>query len=108
MSWRLPGWHKYQAKPTIQDGHRFASLREAQVYQNLKLQERAGLIAHLELQPRYILIVNSHRLGTYVADFRYLENGVTVVADAKGVQTPIYRLKKKLMLALYDIEITEL
>ena len=108
MTWRLPGWHKYQAKPTIQDGHRFASLREARVYQDLKLQERAGAISHLELQPRYTLVVNDHHVGSYFADFRYLENGVTVVADAKGVHTPIYRLKKKLMLALYGIEITEL
>jgi hypothetical protein len=38
----------------------------------------------------------------------WVENGVRVVADAKGYATREYRLKRKLMKAVYGIEITEL
>jgi hypothetical protein len=30
-----------------------------------------------------------------------------VVEDTKGMRTPVYRLKKKIMKALYDIDILE-
>lgn len=47
------------------------------------------------------------RACEYVADFVYIENGKTVVEDAKGVKTPEYRIKRKLMLERYGIKIKE-
>jgi hypothetical protein len=56
------------------------------------------------------------KVCTYVADFAYdqktlsaSENDhyVRVVEDVKGMKTPVYRLKKKLVEAQYGIEITE-
>ena len=101
---------KYGAKPTIVDGVRFASQAEARRYGHLKMLERAGTICDLELQPRFPLLVNAIKVCTYVADFRYRFAGVVgvpVVEDVKGVQTPIYRLKKKMLLAQDGIIITE-
>lgn len=100
---------KYRAKPTIVDGVRFASQAEARRYGHLKVLERAGTICDLELQPRFPLLVNQVKVATYVADFRYRFCGVAlpVVEDVKGVQTPIYRLKKKMLLAQDGIIITE-
>ena len=100
---------KYRAIRTEVDGHVFASKAEARRYQELKLMERAGLIEALRLQPRYPLHVNGRLICTYVADFAYtdLEHGEAVVEDVKGVRTPVYNLKKKLMKALYQIDITE-
>lgn len=98
---------KYGAQPVVIDGHRFASKREGARYRLLKAREAAGEIEGLELQPRYPLVVNGEEVGTYVGDFRYRENGVLVVDDAKGVQTPVYRLKKRLMKALYGIDVRE-
>ena len=43
----------------------------------------------------------------YVADFVYSRNGLTVVEDAKGVRTPVYRLKKRMMAEKYGIQIRE-
>ena len=44
----------------------------------------------------------------YVADFVYKDrDGRQVVEDAKGVHTPVYRLKKRWMLAEHGIEIVE-
>lgn len=97
---------KYKAVPTHVDGIRFASKAEAQRYSELKLLQKAGLIAGLTLQPRYDLIVNGVKVCTYVADFRYVNPGV-IVEDVKGIRTPVYQLKKKLMKALYGIEIRE-
>ena len=47
---------------------------------------------------------------TYYADFRYLdaETGRTVVEDVKGVATPVYKIKKKIIEASYRIEIVEI
>ncbi len=45
---------------------------------------------------------------TYIADFFYIPRGkLAVYEDAKGMKTPIYRLKKKLVKACTGIEIVE-
>jgi hypothetical protein len=54
--------------------------------------------------------VNGQKLGFYRGDFRYRHNGVTVLEDVKSAFTakiPVYRLKKKLVKALYGIDIVE-
>ena len=78
----------------------------------MKLLVRAGEIEALELQPKFPLMVNGVKVATYLADFRYRvvkgkSHSLTVVEDTKGVRTPVYQLKKKLVRALYDIDITE-
>ena len=100
---------KYNAKKTYVDGIKFDSKAEARRYSELKLLLKAGEISHLELQPRYDLVVNDVKLGFYKADFRYVElaSNEIIVEDVKGVKTPIYNLKKKLMKAIYGIEILE-
>lgn len=92
------------------DGIRFASQAEAKRYIALTVMARAGIISGLECQPSYLLVVEGQKVGTYKADFRYREvaTGETVVEDVKGVLTPVYRLKKKLVRALYNIEIKEI
>lgn len=114
---RLPGpkQHKYRAKRTEVDGITFASQKEAKRYQDLKLLQQAGEISELELQPEFELMVGDTCVCKYVADFRYrlkqhtgdLNPGEEVVEDVKGCNTAVYRLKKKLMKAIYGIEIQE-
>lgn len=101
--------HKYRAVPTTVNGHRFDSKGEAMRYQELWLLEQSQQIRGLSLQVKYPLIVNAVKIGDYVADFRYFDNQkkAWVIEDYKGVRTPVYRLKKKLMLALHQIEIFE-
>lgn len=98
---------KYHARPKTVDGIWFHSTKEANRYQELMLLSKAGQITSLEFQPKYDLIVNGLKICTYVADFRYKEFGQVVVEDVKGVRTPVYRLKAKLMLACHGIEILE-
>lgn len=100
---------KYHAKKTIVDGIKFASMKEANRYNQLKILERAGLIKGLELQVPFQLVPKSKygRAIKYIADFVYIEDGEKVVEDAKGFRTDVYKLKKRLMAEKYGIEIKE-
>lgn len=88
----------------------FDSHKEANRYMELLLMERTGDIRNIELQPRYDLVVDGEHICYYSADFRYqvVETDLTVVEDVKGVRTSVYQLKKKLMKALYGIEVVEI
>lgn len=93
-------YSKYSAKPTFVDGVRFASKAESRRYSELKNLERAGIISGLTLQPKFPLIVQGAKVCTYIGDFAYIEDAKYVVEDVKGVQTDVYRIKRKLLLAL--------
>ena len=101
---------KYRNKKTSIDGIRFDSKREANRYIELKLLERAGAIKDLKRQVPYILIDKSRygRAIKYVADFVYYEDDKLVVEDVKGVRTPVYKLKKRLMAERFGIEVKEI
>lgn len=109
MIMALPRSHKYWAKPCEIDGHKFPSQKEGRRYLELKLLERAGAISGLELQPKFPLIVNGAKICEYRGDFRYVDGdkGAVIIEDTKGFKTPEYRLKKKLVEALYGISILE-
>lgn len=98
---------KYSSAKTDVDGIRFDSKKEAEFYAELKLREKADEISHLRLQPRYLLQEAFKHEGKqyskmeYVADFEYVENGVTVVVDVKGFKTAVYMIKRKLFLYRY-------
>lgn len=110
--------NKYFAKKvTAPDGEVFDSQREYQRWGVLKLLQRAGKISDLQRQVKYILIPTQRdqkgkvveRELSYVADFVYvdLDRGVKVVEDTKGFKTEAYKIKKKLMLWIHGIRITE-
>lgn len=99
--------NKYRAIRTKVDNITFDSKREAARYQELKLLRDAGEISSLVLQPKFPIQINDVKICTYIADFEYEKDGKTVVEDSKGVLTPIYRIKKKLVKALYGVEIQE-
>lgn len=101
--------HKFGAVRTIVDGKSFASKREARRYQELELLQRAGKIQNLATQISYPLKVNGVLICRYIADFKYLDldTGANVVEDSKGYATPEYKLKKKLMKAVHEIDIRE-
>lgn len=98
---------KFRSKRTECDGITFDSKKEANRYSQLRLLEKAGQISDLEMQVTYPMVVNQHKVCSYRADFRYMENGKQVVEDVKGVRTALYMLKKKLLRACYGIEISE-
>lgn len=110
----MVAYRKYKAKPVEVDGIRFDSGKEAKRYIYLKDEEKAGRIENLRLQVPFVLIPPQHIDGKsverpvkYYADFVYTENGVEVVEDTKGVKTPDYIIKRKLMLYIHNIRIRE-
>lgn len=106
---------KYHAKTTVIEGKAFDSRKEARRWKELQLLQRAGAISDLQTQVKYVLIPAQRgpdgkvieREASYYADFVYTEAGKLVVEDAKGVRTPAYILKRKLMLERYGIRIRE-
>lgn len=100
---------KYKNIKTTIDGIQFDSKKEAQRYAELKLEEKAGLIHNLELQPKFellkgfihVLTEEKVRGITYIADFRYWQGDIEVVEDVKGIKTEAYKIKRKLFLSQY-------
>ena len=100
---------KYGNKKTIVDGINFSSKGEARRYLQLKLLERSGHSKNMQLQVRYHIVINGLKVCTYIADFVYfsIADGITIVEDFKGMRTPVYKLKKKLMKSVLGIDIFE-
>lgn len=99
---------KYRNHPTVVDGVRFPSKKEATRYGQLRWLESVGEIRDLKLKTRYPIVIAGLKVCDYEDDFSYQEKtGERVVEDAKGFRTPVYRLKKKLMRACHGIEIKE-
>lgn len=103
---------KYRSTPTFVDGIRFASKKEAKRWGELSLLQKAGQICDLDCQVRYELIPKQlgERACWYVCDFRYchVQSRAIFVEDVKGMRTPVYKIKKKLMLKIHGIRITEI
>lgn len=90
------------------DGLVFDSTAEARRYEELKLLATAGDIQQLRMQPEYSLDVNGIHICNYIADFVYFRAGEMIVEDVKGVKTPVYIIKRKLLKACTGLDITEI
>lgn len=107
---------KYRSKKHFAFGLQFDSKKEAHRYQQLKVLEAEGKIQALKMQVKFPLIPIQKDLSgkvieravSYVADFTYFtSDGIYVVEDVKGVRTPEYIIKRKLMLHEHGIRIKE-
>jgi hypothetical protein len=108
-----PRRSKYGNVKTTVQGFEFDSKKEASRFLQLQSMQRRGEISALEIQVRYELSItgydgSTYKIADYIADFVYdLPDGTPVVEDVKGVLTAVYRLKRRLMLAIYGAEILE-
>jgi len=100
--------NKYNNQKTIVDGIEFDSKKEADYYCRLRLLKKAGEIKDIGLQQKYILQPGFEKNGikyqpiVYIADFVITNNdGTTEVIDTKGVETQVFRIKKKLFEYVY-------
>ncbi len=109
------GRSKYGNRKVQEGDLTFDSKAEHRRWHQLLVLQRACEIAELQRQVRYELIPaavgpngKKHRATAYVADFVYrTKDGNVVVEDVKGVVTPEFKLKRKLMLERHGIEIQE-
>jgi hypothetical protein len=115
-----PGASKYQNKKIEIDGILFDSKKEAKVYSELVLMKQAGEIADFSRQVVFELVPAQYeavtekkskcveKAVTYKADFVVEhQDGERSVIDAKGMRTPIYIIKRKLMRYIHKISIKE-
>lgn len=116
---------KYKNIPTVVDGIRFHSAKEAHRYCELKVLEGSGQISDLKLQPKFVFEVDGRpvlirsagypngRQASYKADFAYKDTSTrkTIVEDVKGgtaTRTEAYALRRAIVEAIYpDIRIIE-
>ena len=99
---------KYGNKKKMVNGIEFESTREARRYQDLALMQQAGHISDLRRQVPFDIRVNKIYIGKWIADFIYTcKDGTERVEDCKGYRTDVYKLKKRLVEALFNIRILE-
>lgn len=102
---------KYRNEKTVVDGLNFDSKREASRYLELKMAEKHGRIRNLKLQYVYPIVIDGVYVTTYTADFVYEElvggEWQPVTEDAKGYPNETYPIRKRLMKAVYGIEVRE-
>lgn len=102
---------KFKAIPSVHaDGTKFQSQFECRYYNRLKLLVQAGEVESFERQVRYQLEVNGVLICDYILDFLIkFKDGRIEYVDTKSTATvtPIYRMKKNLMLAIHGITLTE-
>lgn len=102
---------KYNAKKVEIDGIKFDSKAEGEYYLHLKQQVAERQILGFERQKRMLLQEGFNVKGVkgkirpifYVVDFIVTENDGTVTyIDVKGVETDVFKLKKKLFMKRYN------
>ena len=98
---------KYRNKKVDFNGYTFDSQAEARRYKELVILQGISKIEKLTVHPTYDLTVMGVHICKYEADFSYHDETGFVVEDVKGVRTSQYRLKRKLMKAIYGIDIKE-
>ena len=93
-----PKKSKYRNKRTKVDGILFDSKLEADYYDDLKLQLRAGVIRGFCRQPEFMLVagLGERKPVTYKADFIVFNlDGTAEIIDVKGMETEVFKIKEK-------------
>lgn len=97
-------YHKFYNIPTAVGNAKFSSKKEARRYSELLVAQKSGeLIFFLRQVPFHL------QSGVrYVVDFvEFWKNGEVLFVDVKGMKTPMYKVKKKLVESEFPITITE-
>lgn len=102
---------KYKSRGIYRDGLYFHSTGEADYYELLKIRLAGGEIKAFKRQVKFKISINGQQITSYVADFVIeLFDGSKQVLDYKSDFTrklETYQIKKKLLMALYNINIIE-
>lgn len=93
---------KYGSRKTTRGGIRYDSKLEADYADQLEWRKKAGEILKIERQVKVPIHVNGIFICNYVVDFRItLRDGRVQYVECKGVELPVWKLKIKLVAALY-------
>ena len=100
---------KYSAvKAQCNAGHTRDSKREAITCNELHDLQAAGKISDLMISPTYYFVINGKQLKhpngrrvAYKSDFEYVENGMLVTHEVKGVIVRDWPLRRAVFTALF-------
>lgn len=99
---------KYNNRILERDGMKWDSVAEYERYVVLRDKAAQGDISDLAIKPTYELHEAYKLPGckrqpaiTYTPDFEYVQDGVLVTEDVKGVETAVFKLKRKLFESRY-------
>ena len=102
---------KYGSVKVVFMGIEMKSRLEARFGERLELHKKAGMIDKWEYGIKYDLVVNGILVARYELDFRTEKQGVYHYFDTKGMNggaaMAMFRVKRKLMKALYGIDVRE-
>ena len=98
-------YNKYGAKKTVYNGITYHSKFEAEYAKGLDWRVKAKDIKSWGRQLKISLDVNGEHICNYFIDFGITHNNNTIeMVEVKGVETPVWKLKFKLFLAIYKKE----
>ena len=99
--------NKYNAKKVEYNGIKFDSAFELKCWEYLEQLESEGKIKDLNRQVRFELLPANclYRALNYVADFTFFVKDKYIVADAKGLVLPEFKIKQKIFFDKYKNQI---
>lgn len=93
--------NKYGAKKQSYNGVKYDSTLEAKVAEDLDWQLKVGDLVEVKRQVKIPLMVNKVLICNYYCDFRTVDkHGQVKYVEAKGMELPVWLIKKKLFLAM--------
>lgn len=112
--YKPPKKNKFNARKTWYNNEMVDSLKEANVWRRLEIKKRRGMIVDFERQVLLPIVVNGKKISKVIVDFKVTHpNGSVEYIDAKGINDagkaitlkPDFRIKMKLIQAIYNIKI---
>lgn len=101
-AWHTPGHPKQNCDGELA---KMPSKLEASVWLRLLEAERRGQISGLRTQVVWPIEINGAKIGRYTCDFMFERQGRQRVVDSKGMDTPDSKFRRRIVEAIYGIEI---
>jgi hypothetical protein len=93
--------NKYNAKKQTYNGNKYDSTLEAKVAEDLDWQLKSGDLIEVKRQVKIPLMVNKILICNYYMDFKVIDkHGQVKYIEVKGMELPLWQMKKKLFIAL--------
>jgi hypothetical protein len=107
--WQKKSGNKYHAKSSIYNGYYYQSQLEAAYAAELDLRVKAKDIKSWRRQVPLKLDVNGFHICNYRMDFEITHNNGSIeLVETKGFETDLWRIKWKLLEAIYSKEHPEI
>jgi hypothetical protein len=95
-------YHKFKAKPVNDDGNKFQSTIEWKYFKHLQLMQKSGEVLFFLRQVPFYLPGGTK----YVVDYQiFTSDGRVRFVDVKGMSTPLFETKKRIVESIYPVEI---